>query len=496
MLLQRGHLQHHSTLQSLLDGDDINIAIKAEALELPVILASGPKGGSLDPQKAASGEAITAYLRRRALNMGLPPGITHYAWRRTAGTNIARALGPDAARDALGHAPESRTFETSYNEGTVALDLFAVSMGREITAPEDLLEDTSISVNRVKIQSVARRKWIDKFINDDSEYREQYQQVTNLSTIAEAEDATQAQIQAYEDARKIMSSLHRSLMTRAQIALHRIDMENTKKNMTREELEERRKEVRTPGKLQSMLLAAAKEANPDGPVLELELHEETDFADAREVGEAQIGDGDNDQVLEVERQNLNLNVAKDTKLSDSPNEILAASRMLLEVLLSAERPDHELRPCRECQDDVTVVGKQKEKTYLPGKLRQHLATDYHSMKSRWFRKHPGNNIECPYGCGARFSSAKRVLEHALSMKSQSDEHLLAAAKDGLFEPIFEGSKAARSSAMVTRVGYGQISQEIADPTVVSLADMIPPATVQGPRPLIEDAFASLKTPSR
>ena len=72
-------LQQHTDLKSLLGGKELHIAIKQHALELPIILASSPKGLTLDTSEPASAEGIGSYIHRRALNIGLHPSITGYA---------------------------------------------------------------------------------------------------------------------------------------------------------------------------------------------------------------------------------------------------------------------------------------------------------------------------------------------------------------------------------------------------------------------------------
>lgn len=72
-------------MNELLSDDKKLIAIKDEAMDLPVVCAVGPKGVEVLLDKPASSAAISTYVQRRALDYGLPAGITHYAWRRSAG---------------------------------------------------------------------------------------------------------------------------------------------------------------------------------------------------------------------------------------------------------------------------------------------------------------------------------------------------------------------------------------------------------------------------
>lgn len=85
ILLRRDLLQDYSDLTQLLGDNKRLIKIKDSALDLPVVCAVEPKGVSIISGRPSSSDKISAYIQRRALDYGLPPGITHYAWRRSAG---------------------------------------------------------------------------------------------------------------------------------------------------------------------------------------------------------------------------------------------------------------------------------------------------------------------------------------------------------------------------------------------------------------------------
>lgn len=62
--------------------------------------------------------------------------------KQSTGTRVAQALGTDKAREFLAHDVNSSTFETSYNQGIVALDAMGIAMGREMLSTDILLEGT------------------------------------------------------------------------------------------------------------------------------------------------------------------------------------------------------------------------------------------------------------------------------------------------------------------------------------------------------------------
>lgn len=90
MLLRRKLLKDHESVESLLTGTEVHVRIADKATDLPVIEAAVSKGTSLIEGRPASCDAISAYVQRRALDYGLPAGITHYAWRRSAGTRVGQ----------------------------------------------------------------------------------------------------------------------------------------------------------------------------------------------------------------------------------------------------------------------------------------------------------------------------------------------------------------------------------------------------------------------
>jgi len=85
LLLRRGYLQDHDSVDSLLSGTEVSIATKESAQDKPIVATAMPQGVGLDQDHAATCDAISAYVQRRARDFGLPIGITHYAWRRSAG---------------------------------------------------------------------------------------------------------------------------------------------------------------------------------------------------------------------------------------------------------------------------------------------------------------------------------------------------------------------------------------------------------------------------
>lgn len=117
-------------------------------------------------------------MQRATMDFGLPSGITLYAWRRSAGkwtitavaryrarinsaikhvassltdndlgTNVANATDTNVARGMLGHEMDTSTFETSYQQGSVAIDVFNIAMDRDTKEVEQLVDSKGYNWN-------------------------------------------------------------------------------------------------------------------------------------------------------------------------------------------------------------------------------------------------------------------------------------------------------------------------------------------------------------
>ncbi|THY25782.1 hypothetical protein D6D01_04897 [Aureobasidium pullulans] len=126
--LKRGLLASYRTYQELLEGHEVNILIDNEHLSKPIFPALTARGLGLDMSKSATASSFTQYLSHRASAAGFD-GVTMYAFRRKAATNVDRAAGRPAARMFLNHNPQSMTFETSYEQANFDLDVAAIAYG-------------------------------------------------------------------------------------------------------------------------------------------------------------------------------------------------------------------------------------------------------------------------------------------------------------------------------------------------------------------------------
>lgn len=138
--LRRGALQNHTTVRSLLDGNDQFITIKPEFLDKPVLVKGTARGLGVDPDKPMTSDGLTEYLSLRGRRAGYSQPITFYSIRRRAGTDFAKHFGTEMARDLMCHAPESRTLEKFYLDNHSTIDVSAANLGESITKRADEME--------------------------------------------------------------------------------------------------------------------------------------------------------------------------------------------------------------------------------------------------------------------------------------------------------------------------------------------------------------------
>ncbi|KAK4505645.1 hypothetical protein PRZ48_003610 [Zasmidium cellare] len=115
-LLAHDLLIHHTSLDSLPNGDDNEIQIKSKANDLPVFYGLGGLGTHLQ------GPTINQHLQQREALFGLPPHHTLYSFRAYVGTEFERLYGEVDAQKTLGHKPHGETFYRHYDLGIDHID--------------------------------------------------------------------------------------------------------------------------------------------------------------------------------------------------------------------------------------------------------------------------------------------------------------------------------------------------------------------------------------
>lgn len=180
-----------------------------------------------------------------------------------------------------------------------------------------------------------------------------------------------------------------------------------------------------------------------------------------------------------EEQDIQVNtftLDNDDAEEDPVVALAASSRSLLEYLVGSSAKDARAEHCPACLDDNTAEPDKKERKYLPGQLKQHLISEYHSPRSKFARKYPDNSL-CPFGCGKTFKKSKEIIYHAWDQLNQTDEHLLKAARAGLFNSDFDPREGRTAAVVVNTVGGVVQVAQAADPDTVPINAVLPPGNI-------------------
>lgn len=347
-------------------------------------------------------------------------------------------------------------------------------------------QDESAVINRIENSTVNKEAWIKGYVQSDPNFKEQHKAFLEAQQAAAQDpDDDEKQEQAEEEYQKEVK-LRRTLREQGRIAFQQMQLDITARNLTTEDLDRRRKDAKSAGEFQKMLLQAAKdarqtaEANVERDPEEEDADQEDtqqieDLQDARNHLESDpaIGSG------EITVQNFTISNASEVLHPDEVS-IAAACKTFMEILMGQTDVVKEKRACKLCVEDPHTPSEKSEKLLQPGALAQHLGTAYHSPKNTWLRRFKKKD-KCPYPeCFGTEGTGSDILAHVYRDVGQKDAHLLAAAKDGLFQRDFDPIMKFETTHK-TRKKDGEIQLvEDEDPTDVPLSDMLQPRNVVRP----------------
>ncbi|SMR48162.1 unnamed protein product [Zymoseptoria tritici ST99CH_1E4] len=559
LALRRGFLAHYDTVDELLKDTRTKITFKPMAMKQPVVLANSPKGIDLISGKPARASGLTTYLQRIALDFGLPPNVTMYIWRRSAGTTVGRALGDTSAKGFLGHNMDHKSYETSYEQGPIAMDVMNIAMGGKIRQAGELLADDTLSVNRIKEYTNNKAQWTKKYIEEHAEFKRHNAELQQAESNLDSDDEDEAAEDRVRQARNHLEKCRRTLQNQAAIALQELELSLIKENMTSEQLEKRLKDAKAPGELARRLNEAAEAARKDAEN-EVEPQPETmqpdDFLDSRDRAEQMADDENEDQLVrDLDSPDViaTNNLSKDQDITPKANSaskdsadakaLAAANKMLLTLLVEQTAADPSaMSTCKSCEVDETVPNtlsdeyvndpanrtrnQFKEKLYKRSDLLRHLATDFHSPRDKWYRGFADKtaSYRCPYAeepiaegegegegegtgegegeeegedvvVGKRcecYDTPGNLLKHITLLQSQTDEHLLNAARAGIFNRDFDPAmgRVGGKVKATGKKGGGYQYEAFADPDSFDAAAFVPPGNITADGEVEEDENAT------
>lgn len=276
-----------------------------------------------------------------------------------------------------------------------------------------------------------------------------------------------------------MGLVRRTLQAQGRFAFQDVQLKLAKESITEAEFQNRRKDAKAAGKVQKMLLEAAADGRDKAMAMLEDGEAEVNDYDVDDLQDAENRLDDNDETSdehEILVQSLSFEDTDPTPGTKPEVAAVAhACRTLMNVLVGQAESVKVEKPCHLCQLDPTVDQKMKDNVYMPAKLQVHQSWSFHSPKKAWLRRWKGSKNKCPYPDCDTQGTPEQLLAHVLERKGQSDQHLLAAARDGMFARDFDPKATATGEVSVKAVGggkYKMVAPE--DPTEVDIAAMIPP----------------------
>jgi hypothetical protein len=258
ILLRRQMISKINTIDELLDTNGpMNITIKPEYLDKPVFLASVPGGRGLDTTgRPMTAMSLNDVFKRTTIAAGYPENTVFYAWRREIAAAVNCATSMDTVRTVLGHDPAGRTFERSYNNPTLDVDVLAIALGEKQTS---IGESSHEVLHRVEynITPEAEQAFLQAIVDQDPLCQ-------NARTPAKKKNA-------------LKSARHRERM-----AMRQQFRDAYKETVTMDQFKQRVETLKKPGQLFAEIEARAKllqnqarnnEANDDDGIDEVDTYQ-------------------------------------------------------------------------------------------------------------------------------------------------------------------------------------------------------------------------------
>ncbi|KAL2070064.1 hypothetical protein VTL71DRAFT_14744 [Oculimacula yallundae] len=486
MLLRRGFLQDHDSLESLLNGKEKLIRIKGIAMDRPILLAGGPRGLSVT-EKAMSAKSLYRYTLERTMAEGYGRGVGPYAWRRKAGTEVQRQQGTETAQKFMTHAAGSETFNKYYDQRAFDLPVFEIAMRADINiARAEMDENSSPVLTRAIDLTRLKGAFLD-------------QAVWRL----EAEDL---ELQAAIDDGMLekVRSIKRRIKRTAYNQLYDEEIKRAGESMTVDEFEARKKDLlATPSLMHKIISASRKELEggnrkTDAPQQPAAAHgsssEHIDKTNLRYADLRDEEDHANTPGGEIRLDTDDLD-DEDMNQEESPLEFLEAVRVFMESLgqVRLVQLDGGDLHCQKCIDDPTMGEEAAQKVWANAtKLRYHERSAIHSAKSQFSRrieieKAGVDRYQCPYDSEcpsyADKVSLMRHIEGSDSSNTNQD-HDDAKRADGWYELDFKSNPAKANPKQVRSVrsalGWKYSEEKECEPMEVDVVGGVTITQAAGP----------------
>jgi hypothetical protein len=300
----------------------------------------------------------------RTMQLGFPQGSTMYAWRREAGTNIARHSGLEKTRKFMAHRPGSATFQRWYESELFDLDVFGIA-AREQQNTDTFSDATSAAMQRADIvnQAMQRKAIVEAWVEEQP----------SIKTFAASGNSHQLRLEK------------KRLRRRATKALAEQARQEAVAHYTVDDIARRHKELSNPSKIFEIISDRARkveaqqdhhssdsDTEDDNADDEVYLNSYTDLEDDAEVEEAIGREVGQDIHLRVVNQEDN-GIEDDAIDEGFSLEMIDLIRSFVEFMLEDRLLPGQPRPCPKCRIERYIT--QKEKVLSNGKLYKRSKTN-------------------------------------------------------------------------------------------------------------------------
>ena len=283
------------------------------------------------------------------------------------------ARGETAAQSLLHHDPHSKTYRLNYAKGPEQYDVYGIASG-EKDMGEMALNDPQ-AVYRIKEWTIDRTRFIRDYVSADKD-------------VQAAQAALSLEIPPSPESTNKLNRLKRRAYYHGHVALCRAEKDLSDGNLTADERDRRREEVKNPTKFLQRIQSISAALPQDEQQQDLELTPSYRLVDPDDENEVVNGDDEYDDV-------------EDSTELDSLFESLV-------ILLTTPRvaPGDE-QSCPFCQEDPTISYVYTSQNV--SLMRRHLTTKLHTKRAYFLRRHKeleddahGGEVPCPFDCGGSF----------------------------------------------------------------------------------------------
>ncbi|KAK7981593.1 hypothetical protein PG988_003831 [Apiospora saccharicola] len=390
MALRRKLLRDVETMEQLVECEFKRIAFKPEALNKPVVCAATPRGLGIT-HKPAKADALSTYLATRGHNIGYNQRITFLSIRRRAATHFAEKVGVERARRFMNHharvsITHGDTIGPASNHGQSA-DLIKgnnhLALGAIIHDPEAFKRVHGPTLNIIA-ESCVRGALLDGIKDCDMKNLKKRARKSAMRWLLGKESADMAANLSIQQWDERLDSLERSHFWDDVLHKARADMQDASHDDEDDS--------------NDPTVNHATGFFHEGPMIE--YPEEPDLEDQSPTDKTD-GSYDRDTVQVGDEGFEPEDDQKDVPYDNAAKAFM--DHIMGNTFSRYTTFKYNPVQCPSCLEDPTAEPESKNRMWNnKKKLESHMSGEYHTPKSRFFRRidqlklETGGDLICPY----------------------------------------------------------------------------------------------------